>query len=189
MKDLTVKDLIAAVKKHPVGIAGGVLVLVLAVGIYVRGGAMPGLKAELEEKSALDQRQQTNLRYAAQLDEQLAALEAVLAEINERAISPAALANNLQYFYRLEAEHGFKILDLRQGATPPLPKTKPNYIRIPFTLAVEGSYPVLLAMLRDIEQGRHFARVETASLSLARSQGAAPGTLALSLNLELLARP
>lgn len=188
MKSLTTQDLVAGLKKHPVSFAAGLLVVLLGAAIYFRGGLVPELQATLEEKSALGQKQQANLRFSAQLDEQLVTLEAAVAEINARAITPAALASNLQYFYRMEAEHGFKILDLRQGNLPALPATRPNYIKVPFTLAVEGTYASLLALLRDLEQGRHFARVEIANLAAAQGQDRR-SVLALTLNLELLARP
>jgi hypothetical protein len=188
MKSLTTQDLVAGLKKHPVGFATALLVLLLGGAIYFRGGLVPELQATMEEKSALGQRQQANIRFASQLDEQLARLEAALVEINVRAINPAALANNLQYFYRMEAEHGFKILDLRQGTLPALPATRPNYVRVPFTLAVEGAYPAVLALLRDVERGRHFARVEIATLSPAPGQDRRT-VVTLNLSLELLARP
>lgn len=93
----------------------------LGAAIYFRGGLVAEPSAALEGKSAPGQKQQANVRFSSQWDEPL-----------------AGLANNLQYFYCMEAEHGLRILDLRQGLMPALPAIRPNYVRVPFTLAIEG---------------------------------------------------
>lgn len=186
------EDLVNAIKKHPVGFGCGFLVIALGVGMYLRSGNVPELTTTLEDRSAVGLRQQTNIKNGALLDEQLAAIEAAVAQINERAVDRAALANNLQYFYQLEAEHGVKIVDLRPDIVLES-KIKTTYTEAPFVVSAEGTYRQLLAFIRAIEQGRRFARIDSARFEpstevTALQPGRGDPVLEISVNVILLAK-
>ena len=197
---LTGQDIAAAFKKHPIALTGAVVALIFGGATYYRHTAVPETESLLEQRSAESERLKNNIRYSALLDDQLIALKAANREIEGRTVRPAERATNYQYFYKLEADTGVKLLDLRQmelataagTARPAKAAPKPTYTGVPYAVAVQGSYSEVLTFLRRLEGGLHFCRVLSASVSLSRSEGettseAQPVTL--SLTLELLGTP
>lgn len=178
------KDIRASFKKHPVGFGCGLLCLLLAVAIYFRHSELPERESLLEERMAEGARLSQNLRHNAQLKEQYEALVAANAEIDSRAVRLSSLATNLEYFYRLESDTGIKLLDLRQltPAAPARGAAATKHLRVPFAVSVQGDYPKVLNFLRRLENGPHFCRINSATLT-----GAAEVTLTLSI--ELLGLP
>ncbi len=180
------------VKKHPVGVGSIALAVVLGVVGYFRSSRMGELETELDDRSRQGERLQNNLRYASRLDEHLTTLNYAVETINERAINPAALATNLQFFYRLESELGLKLVDLRQGV-PERGRDNTEYIGVPYTVAVEGTYRQLLQFIQRLETGAHYVKFLSSNLAPSRGVGANGGeadptdpVLVLSLNLQIL---
>lgn len=187
---MTNQEAIALVKKNPVSFGCGVLVLGLALAIYFRGDKLPEATAELAQVSEEGQRLATNIRHAAKLDEQLAALAEADQEIGQRIIRSGELAQNLQLFYKLEAETGTKLSELRQ--LPPPAKAsgaKTTYVPVAFGFSVQGEYPALLEFMRGLECGGVYCRVLTANLAHAEATLDRAGPLRLDLSLELLGQP
>jgi hypothetical protein len=126
------------------------------------------------------------------LPEQLARVTAASKEANSRLVRVGQLADNLQYFYKLEAETGVKFLDLRQ-TTDAVRSAKAGKIPVGFTLTVQGDYPLLFEFLRRLESGSHYCRVKSANVvpfdQGAGSGGARSDASKLTLNLELLGVP
>lgn len=181
---LTGKDLQAKIKKHPVAFASLLLSLVLVAGLFYRRADLPAKEEELAQKSAEGERLKTNIQYNAQLQEQYEAVAAANREIEAQAIHVGSLATNLQYFYKIEADTGVRLLDLRQ-MTPPSRGTgaaATKYLRVPYTLSAQGRFPEIISFLRQVESGPHFTRINNASLS-----GSA--TLTLALGIEVLGLP
>ena len=186
------QDIVTFIKKHPVGVGCVVLAVVLSIGGYVRSGRMGELESELDDRVREGDRLKNNLRYASKLDEHLDTVNRAVERINKSAITPSALATNLQFFYRLESELGLKLVDLRQG-TPERSKQSTEYIEVPYTLAVEGTYRQLLLLIRRLETGSHYVKFLSSNLapSRAATTGEADPTrpiLLLTLNLQLLRR-
>jgi hypothetical protein len=185
------EDVIRFVKKYPVGVSCGVVALAFGLATYFRADGLADLQRQLEQRSADGARQQTNIQYAALLSEHLASVTAANAAIADRAIDPRALANNLQFFYRLEADLGVKLLDLRQGTAVPTRKDG-VYQAVTYTVALEGRYLQVLEFLRRLESGERFCRLLTVNIVPRRNDGGAASsaepTLTLSLTLELLGK-
>jgi hypothetical protein len=188
---MTNQEAIALVKKNPISFGCGLLALMLALGIYFRSDKLPAAVLELEQVSAEGQRLATNIRNAVKLDEHLAALAEEDREIVQRIVRPGELAQNLQLFYKLEAETGTKLSELRQ-----LPSTarsaaakKATYVPVPFGFSVQGEYPAILEFMRGLESGGVYCRVLTANLSPAEATLDRAGPLRLDLSLELLGQP
>ncbi|MEO7600309.1 MAG: hypothetical protein ABIV50_15350 [Opitutus sp.] len=153
------------------------------VGIYLVNGKIEETQTLLTQKSAEAERLAANVRDGAQLPEQVNALTAAGAKIQARMIKASQLANNLQYFYRLENESGVELLDVRQTTSG----TKNAAGGVGFAVSVKGDYPTLLGYLRRLEGGPNYCRI--VSTSIAAPTPDRSGLLTLSLNLELLGQP
>lgn len=181
-------DFIAFLKRNPISVGCGVLSVLLALAIFYRSSGVPEAMTQLDEKSREGARLAANLRNAAQLPEQLEQLTIAAKAIDARLVRATDLAQNLQYFYRLEAETGVKLIDLRQNQ--PSASTKPAAGAlggIEFTISMQGEYFALLDVIRRLENGTHYARVINCNL-----RGSGPdrtGPVSLALDVELLGLP
>jgi len=182
------EELIALLKKNPISVACGLLSLLIAVAIYYRSDLVPEAAKLLEQKTAEGERLNANVTNAAQLPEQLAAITLARAQIEKRLVLASELAKNLQYFYRLEAETGAKLLTIRQNpVSAPKPGAKPALMGIGYTVSFQGPYFTVMEFLRRVESGTHFSRVTQASIGISGNNRTGP--LTISLSLELLGQP
>ncbi len=197
---LTNEQVVAWVKKNPMITGCVALSVLVAGGIYWRSDEIPDRTADLQKKSAEGQLLAANIKNAAQLGEQLKAATDANKEIDTRLVRVGQLANNLQYFYKLEADTAVKLIDLRQVAGAPRnpkDKEKPLYQPVIFNLSVQGAYPQVFDFLRRLESGTHYCRIMTATFApvsgnAENSSGAGPArsdVIALTLSLELLGAP
>lgn len=185
---MTFADIIALIKKQPVGFACGVICLLCAGWLYYRSDAIE--KRQEEYKAAADKAEvfKSNVAFAKNLPEQVAELQVSTKELESRLVHAGQLAVNLQYFYKLEAENEVKLLDVRQN---PLAKgAKGAYVGIPYNVNVQGSYKQVLAFLQRLEKGRHFCRINSAvfTKTVLTGEGGTTG-MTLALSLELLGQP
>ncbi len=192
---ITNEQLAAFIKAQPIGVGCGVLTVLLAVGIYFRGDMIPDAERLLDERATLGERIDANIKNGTQLSEQLTAISAAREQIEARLVHADELAKNQQYFYKLEADTGIKIIDLRQNqvaANKPgaKPGAKTNYIAVPYAVAVRGDYAHVLDFLRRLEVGQRYCRVMAANINLAgTSDKDRASDLTLNLSLELLGQP
>ena len=184
---MTSAELIATVKKQPIGFACGALCLVCAGLLYFRNDKIAESQAEYDAKSAESARILTNVSNSKNLPEQLSEIQAQAKELDSRLIRAGQLAVNLQFFYKLEAETEVKLLDVHQNNPPRGPKAL--FVGIPYNLSVQGSHKQLLAFLHRLEDGSHFCRFGNISMSKTGGSDAGGGSLTMSLNLELLGLP
>ena len=184
------EQVIAFVKKNPIGFGCGALCLVLVAAMYYRSDLVPAAEADLDQQSVEAERLASNLKNATLLQEQLDAMIAAGKQVESRLVHPGDLAKNQQYFYKLEADTGTKI-DCHQNALPADKDRKTLYLSVPYSVNVQGDYSQILNFLRKLESGAHYCRVLSATLTTGGS-GAGEGTevpLTLTLNLELLGQP
>lgn len=186
------EKILALVRKNPVGFICGALCLVLIGWGYYRMDALPEAEAELERKSAEADRLANNIKHSAQLKEQLDIAVKASKAINDGRLARASeLATNLQYFYKLEADTGVKLIELRQNQVTK-PKTG-NFSPIPFSVAVQGDYQHLIEFLRRLENGIHFCRIMSATLAASVASGgedlSSANLLTINLQIELLGLP
>jgi hypothetical protein len=178
---MTTPELVSLIKKNPLLAVCGVLSIALAVGIYLRAGAIDEANAQLDERSALARRYALNISNGAQLKEQYDALSAANQAIDARMIRASDIGINQQFFYKLESESGVKLIDLRQGNPG---AAKGGYAPVPFTVSMQGEFVQVIAFLHGLEDETHYCRVLTASCT-----GGRKGLVTLTLDLELLGRP
>jgi hypothetical protein len=190
---MAAEPLVATLKANPISVACGALTLTLAIGIYLRSGRVPEAEALLDQKATLGERIDANLKNGVQLADQYAALAGSRKEIEARLIHADEIAKNLQFFYKLEAETGVKLVDLRQGGTgsgAKPAKAKSFYRSVGYNVAVRGDYVHILDFIRRLESGQRFCRVMTASVGVGSgSEKERNSELTINLSLELLGEP
>lgn len=186
---MTNEDLIAFVRKNPVSVSCGLVALLCGLGIYFRSGGLPEAESQVEQKSAEGGRLALNLSNSVRLPEQLAAVTASDHEISGRLLRAGDLAKNYQYFYKLEAATGVKLIDLRQNPIPtPKSGAKPaTFIGIGYAVALEGEYPAVVEFLRQLENGAHYCRIVAANVGAAKQERGS--SIKLTLTVELLGLP
>jgi hypothetical protein len=116
---LKTADLVAGIKKYPIIVVSVALSVGLVLSRLYRQDGLPAATTLLEERTTVGNRLKLNVVNSAQLAEQRAAVVAANAAVSARLIRPAELANNQQFFYRIESETGTRYKDLKQ--LPPVP--------------------------------------------------------------------
>lgn len=181
------QELIALIKKNAVFVVCLLVGIGIAVTWYLRSDLLPDAEKQLADKSKQGELIQANIDDSHQLKDQYAAIVDANQAISNRMIHLGQLAENLQYFYRLENETGAKLTgDPRPLplATPTKNAPKTTYTPMGFNIVFQGTYPQLLDLLRRLENGEHYCRVIACNL---RPFGEARSSaLTMQLSIELL---
>lgn len=185
---MTNEELSTLAKKNPIPVACLLVALAVGVAYYFRSDKLPEAEAELAKKSAQSEQYALNIKYSAQLKEQLDALTAANKNIETRLARANQQGVNTQYFYKLERETGVKLVSF--GQSPPAPtakSSKAGFIPVTFNVGVQGTMPQILDFLRELEGGTHYVRILTANCNV--NSAARNGPLTLSLSVEMLGLP
>ncbi len=192
---MNLESLKAIIKKFPVGSGALVVGLIMLAALIVRYLDVATLQETHDKTAAEGQRLSSNISHASQLTEQTQGLEAANILIASRLINPSDLAINLQYFYKLEAETGVKLLDTRpvDARAGAKAAAKSSYTPVQYVVSLQGGYSRVLAFLRKLEHGTHFCRVISSSLNQAqadqeKSGGEKSSEMVMSLTVELLGK-
>lgn len=186
---MTAADLIAFARKHLTGTICLVVTLVCGGVLYFRGDAVAESQKLYDEKSAEATKMVNNVKGAPGLPEQVAELQELGKQLDARLVNENQLAVNLQYFYKLEADHGVKLLDVRQNnaSRPARGAAKTSFTPVPYSLSVQGTYAQLLKFLGELQNGRHLCRINTAVFNKpGGADTSATQQMTLTLSVELL---
>jgi len=180
------QELFALLRKNVICVVCVLFSIGIGVTIYLRSDLLPEAEKALGERSKQGELILANIEDGHQLKDQHAALVAANQAIANRMIRVGQLAENLQYFYRLESETSTKLTDPRQVAwtAPPKNAAKTTYTPVGFAITAQGTFPQLMDLLRRLENGEHYCRVITCNIHPLAEQRGAPQTM--TLNLELL---
>lgn len=186
---MTAQDLIEKVKRYPVPAVCGAIVLVCFIAFYLRMNLLTDLEITQDDITRQADLVETNRVSGANLEEHLVQMRAQAAELESRIIRHSELANNLEYFYRLESETGVSLADLRQNPPAPPARGAPKtaFTGIGYSVVLSGSFAQAVAYVSELENGRCLYRLE--SFNLQRVKEGNQDTLSLALNLELLGWP
>src|ERR1035441_10749911 len=113
---MTSPEFIGFLRKNVICVTCLVVSVAIGVTIYLRNGLLPEAEKVLSETSKQGELMLANIEDAHQLKEQHVALVSANQAIANRMIHVGQLAENLQYFYRLESETSTKLTDPRQMA-------------------------------------------------------------------------
>jgi hypothetical protein len=185
---MTNDEFMLFLKKNLISVSCVIASILIGVVLYLRSDALPDAEKILAEKAQQGELLAANIEDSAQLKEQHAAMVASNAIIDDRMIRVGQLAENLQYFYRLESETGTKLTDPRQNAWSPPAKNavKTNYTIVNFNLTAQGDYGQVLDLLRKLEDGEHYCRVNTLNMRPVSTTRGGPITIQLSFDLLAL---
>ncbi|MBE2214547.1 MAG: hypothetical protein IAE82_11805 [Opitutaceae bacterium] len=193
---MTFQDLVEKLRRYPVPSACGAIVIVCFFAFYLRMNVITDLEIENDEVQRQAQQVDQNLTHGRTLDKHIAEMEAKTTELDARIVKSAELANNLKYFYEIEATTRVSIADLRQTVNPPA-KGAPKTILsgVDYAVLITGRFDQVVSYINELEHGRHFFRLESFNLQRGRQESAAgtaatgPGPVTMSLNLKLLGWP
>jgi hypothetical protein len=181
------EELVAFLRKNVISVACVVVSILIGLLLYYRNDKLPDAEKVLADRAKQGELLAANIEDSADLKEQHAALVEANNAIADRMIHTGQLAENLQYFYKLESDTGTKLSDPHQVPYNPPAKTaaKTNFIAIGFTLSAQGDYGQLIDLLRRLESGDHYCRIISCSLH-PLSTDTRGGPLLMSLSLELM---
>jgi hypothetical protein len=182
---MTNEELIAFLRKNVICVACILASIGIAVAIYMRSDLLPDAEKVFTENAQKAALLAANIEDSQQLKEQHATIVTANQTIANRMVLVGQLAENLQYFYRIESDTGAKLQDLRQIPWSPPARNAPKTFFTPvgFIMAAQGTYPQILDMLRKIENGEHYSRILTCNMHPIGERGTA---MQMSLTLELL---
>ncbi|HVT72112.1 MAG TPA: hypothetical protein VHD61_03175 [Lacunisphaera sp.] len=180
---MTGADIVTQLKKHPLSVVCGVLSIGCAVMLYLRADKIEEYQQLSDQKATEASNTLANVRNSEKLTEQTAEMQAAAKELEGRVVKAGQLAVNLQYFYRLEADTGVKLLDVRQGGLKRGAKPD-SYVGVPYSVSIQGTFPQALNFLARLEKGSHFCKFLGATMSKSGDD-----VVSLSLSLEVLGVP
>lgn len=180
---LETKDIVNFWKRSPVLCVCIVLFTALLLSLYFRIGARDELETSLADQTKLRNKLAANVKYGTGLTDQTERLRRVNALLASNTLKSGELALNQQFFLRLEADTGIKIVDLRPFPVPAPAKdaAADAFVPLSFGLNVTGDYAQLMTFLKRLEQGPTLCRVRSASLSYSSTEAQT-----LSLTVDLL---
>lgn len=183
LSDLFKKYLLASIL---VGVS-----IILLGAIIFRSSEIPAREQAVEEKTAEGQRLQANITNSALLHEHVDELARVNKELSQQLVNPNQLGENLQFFYRIEAATGAKIVDVRQTYSPQTVKgQKGSFVGISYTVSIQGDFRTVLNFVRKIEKSNRISRIMSASFGQsANGERAGVEIVSMNLNIELLGSP
>ncbi|MGH8021356.1 MAG: hypothetical protein ACREIA_24370 [Opitutaceae bacterium] len=183
---MTTEDLVERIKRYPLQIACGAVVLVCALLYYFRMGVVSEVETNLDEALRKSNRVEDNIAAGASLQDHLSAMNTFVSELGPRLVQPADLADNLKYFYKLESETGVTLGDLRQSA--PGAKGKDElFVGVGYDVMLSGTFIQVVSFINELEHGERFFRLRNFNLQRGREVG--QPSLMLSMNIELLGSP
>lgn len=173
----------ALVRRYP--FCGGcaalsVLLIIFSVGLWfhVRSLAVLQRKRQVEGEAV-----QLTLIAGPQLRQELAFVRQINQRIADSLISEENLADNVNYFYKIEEESEARLDDLHAFNAPP-PDTDSPYKKIPFGLKVSGTFAQVAAFIHAVETGPRLVSINHFSFR----KRAGTTLIVADLNLDLLGK-
>jgi hypothetical protein len=181
------EELVAFLRKNVISVSCVIASLLIGLTLYYRSDNLPDAEKVLGERQKEGELLAANIEDSADLKEQHTAIVEANQAITDRMIHIGQLAENMQYFYKLESDTNTKLTDPHQlpWNSPAKSAAKTSFTAIGFTLAAQGDYPQLLDLLRKLESGEHYCRVISCSLRPLGTETRG-GPLLMTLSLELM---
>ncbi len=175
---------IVVARRHPLSVLCAVICLLCVIGCWYIHGNMVWLELEHKQVSQdADLAQSSLLSGPSVKQERLAAL-AITRQIEDNLVVEDNLAENLQYFYKIEDRTKAHVLELRP-LNAVVSSSRSLFKRVPFTIRVSGTYEQVVGFLYAIETGPRLAAVTSVNI---RRRDPTSLSLILDMNLDMLGR-
>jgi len=178
------EQLFAFIRKNPIGVGCGIVSLGIVAALYFRGDKLPTAQEEVDQLTERRDRLAANVKNSAQLKEQLDEIQAANKTIQDRLVSARDVFGVPQYFQGLPEAAGTSIISQNPtGAAKAA--SKGGFVNVPFSIAVQGTFPQVLDFLRRLEYGEHYTRVLYTSVNKVPAD-IARESVVLTVNIEIL---
>lgn len=172
-------------RRNPVLVVSIAVVILSASASWFLWQQQQSLSGEHDQIQRNGEAMMQSLTSHARVTAELDKVNAALGYIDRNLINEGDLAENLGYFYEIEAASRIKFTQVSQMSSQP-PAPGAQFRTVPFNLRTAGSYRQLLRVMRELENGPRLLRIRTFNLD---AEGGNPDLLTLDLTVELLARP
>jgi Tfp pilus assembly protein PilO len=170
---------------NPVIVASVAIIVLMGSASYFLWQKQHGLNANHEEVRRTGEAMMESLTGQARINSELATATAAVDFIDRNLINEADLAENLGYFYAIEATVRLRFSQLNQLSSQPQPDGSP-FKPVPFAVRATGPYRQVMRLLHELETGPRLVRIRTFTFSQAEGEESA---VTMELTLDLLARP
>lgn len=175
--------LLAAARRNLVAAVSIVLLVVLGIADVFLWGRWGNLAVESERTRQEGEKMLLSLSSHPRIEAQSAEAAKALAYIDANLAAESDLAGNLDYFYQIEKTTRVKLTNLSQLSSQP-PANETDFLAIPFSLRLSGSYAQILGYLHALETGPRLVRLKTYRFSQSGAEA-----LTADLTIEMLGRP
>ena len=190
---MDVQLILAKIKQYPIAVGGGVLVLVMLVLLYFRGGNVPALNERYDQLKAEIAVISANRDHAAGLEEDVEAVNALLETVDDELLVRDQRAINVNFFYELEESMPVRLISVNQldpapegGRGPKPPNALTHYEVVTFTLVAEGTFEEMLNFLYELRTGDKLLKVRDL-VALPSGEGG-PDQLSVELTIQGLGK-
>ena len=192
---MNLEGLIRKIRQYPLVTVFGAISLILIIAILIRNPKVSSLQEINDQREREWTTVRTNHERSAGLEAEVEKLRSFSEEVNRRLISADAIANNYNYFYRIERQTGIRIVNIQQ--LPVASARRPQYLPelndfdlVPFNLTFQGSFDVTMTFLQGIERGEHLVRIESISINRDEGTGTSSNqrTLVTRMEMNILGR-
>lgn len=177
--------LLAGTRRNPLLVVCLVVIVVCGAASWYLWDRQQSLVGVHEQVQRNGEAMLQSLTSHARITAEITKLDEALAYIDRHLINEGDLAENIGYFYEIEAASRIKFTQVSQMSSQPQSGDKP-FKTVPFSLRTTGSYRQLLRVIRELENGPRLLRIRTFNFDADTGN---PDKLSLDLTVELLARP
>jgi Tfp pilus assembly protein PilO len=191
MKD---NKIVAVLKRYPIALCCVLVLVVLAVLLFMRSGKNEELSTVEQERHSRMDVIDKNVIAANGLKEDLAAVEAIVQQIDERVFDRDARAVNTNFFYSFEKDLDVVVQSVRQMPDVPQSMTKggPHQLSlrsaIVYELVVGGNYAGLIGFMDAVYQRDAIMRISDFRISKVTAAGTPEGQLNAAMRVYVLAK-
>ena len=158
---------------YPVLFVCGFLILFSSVLLMMRGSKVEERQQELQDLERMWSQMQLNIERSRGLEDEVARLENQLEQLRGRLFEVGKVAENYEFFYRLEEESDITLEQFSQGK-PGSGENLPigseglsQFSVLPYAMVARGSFADLLEFLRVLNRSEPILRLDNIRLTKA----------------------
>jgi Tfp pilus assembly protein PilO len=179
------QQFMAFTRRNPVMVGSVAVILVMGGASYFLWQRQGSLNSNHEEVRRNGEDMLQSLTGHARVAAEIATVSEALAFVDKNLINEGDLAENLGYFYSIEAAAHLRFSQLNQLSSQPQPPDSP-FKSVPFSVRASGPYRQVMRLLHEMETGPRLLRIRTYTIS---QNEADPDAVTFEASVELLARP